>query len=236
MMYKLRIKSWLLKDGKFILSEGRAKLLEHIEREKSLLKASEIMGMSYRHAWGTIKEIEETLGKKVVRSLRGGKEGGYTMLTKTGKDILYEYTRRTEDAVRYAEEGAIKVAVDGIIIHKGKLVLIQRAYEPYKGKFALPGGFVEYGEKTEEAVVREAREETGLRTSVKRLLGVYSAPDRDPRGQVVSSVYKLKVLGGKLKTSHEVKKIELFPLNKIPKLAFDHSKIVKDFLAKSSYC
>lgn len=235
-MYSLRIKSWLLKGNKFILSEGRARLLEHIEREKSLLKASEKMGMSYRHAWGTIKELEEALGKKVVRSLRGGKEGGRTTLTKAGKDILKEYVCRTEEAVKFVENRGIRLAVDGIIIRKGKLVLVQRAYEPYEGRYALPGGFVEPGERTEEAVVREALEETGLRTAVKRLIGVYSSPDRDPRGHVVSSVYELKVLGGKLRGSDEVKSIRSFALTNLPKLAFDHSKIVKDYLAKPSSC
>jgi len=235
-MYSLRIKSWLLKGSKFLLSEGRARLLEHVEREKSLLKASEKMDMSYRHAWGTIKEIEEALGKKIVHSLRGGKEGGKTTLTKAGKEILNEYVHRTKEAVEFVENRGIRLAVDGIIVRKGKLVLIQRAYEPFKGRYALPGGFVELGEKTEEAVVREALEETGLRTKVKRLVGVYSSPDRDPRGHVVSSVYELKVLGGKLKTSDEVKMIKSFALTNLPKLAFDHSKIVKDYLAKPSSC
>jgi len=233
-MYSLRIKTWLLKNEKFLLSEGRAMLLKYIEEEKSLLKASERMEMSYRHAWGTIKEIEEALGKNIVSSLRGGREGGRTTLTSAGKEILSQYAKRTEEAVKFVEKGHIRLAVDGVILHKGRLVLVQRAYEPYKGKFALPGGFVELGEKTEEAVVREAHEETGLKTAVKRLLGVYSAPKRDPRGHVASSVYELKVLGGKLKKNDEVASIKLFPLNKVPKLAFDHSRIVKDYIASLS--
>jgi 8-oxo-dGTP diphosphatase len=233
-MYSLRIKTWLLKEGEFLLSEGRSKLLQHIADEKSLVKASEKMGMSYRHAWGTIKEIEEQLGKKIVRSVRGGKEGGMTTLTSTGKEILREYKRRTEDALKFVEWGHVRLAVDGIAIHNGGLVAIQRAFPPYKGRFALPGGFVELGESTEEAVVREMLEETGLKTAVKRLIGVYSTPGRDPRGHVVSSVYELKVRGGRLRTSEETKSIRVLKLNKIPKLAFDHSQIVKDYLATLS--
>jgi 8-oxo-dGTP diphosphatase len=234
MMRTLRIKTWLLDGDKFLLSEGRAELLRLIESEKSLLKASEKMGMSYRHAWGTIKEIEEALGKKVVHSSRGGKGGGSTSLTKAGKEILWEYTSRTDNAVRFVEGSGIKLAADAIIVRNGRLVLVKRAYQPFKGRFALPGGFVEPGERTEEAAVREAYEETGLKTRVKKLVGVYSAPDRDPRGHVVSSVYELKVTGGRLRTSHETKEIRTFPLKRIPRLAFDHSRIVKDYISTLS--
>lgn len=233
-MYTLRIKTWLLEDEKFLLSEGRAELLRLIDTEKSLLKASEKMGMSYRHAWGTIKELEESLGKKVVQSSRGGKEGGRTRLTKAGKEVLWEYTNKTSEAVRFVEGKGIKLAADAIIVQNGRIMLVKRAYPPFKGRFALPGGFVEPGERTEEAVVREAFEETGLKTRVKRLVGVYSAPDRDPRGHVVSSVYELKVIGGRPRTSDEVKEIGTFPLKRIPRLAFDHSRIVKDFLSTLS--
>jgi 8-oxo-dGTP diphosphatase len=234
MMYSLRIKTWLMRDGRFILSEGRAELLKLIDAEMSIQKASERMGMSYRHAWGTIKEVEKSLGRKVVQSSRGGRDGGMTRLTKVGREILWEYMNRTGDAVRFVEGKSTKLAADAIIIQKGKLVLVRRAYPPFKGRFVLPGGFVEPGERTEDAAVREAFEETGLKTRVKRLVGVYSAPDRDPRGHVVSSVYELKATGGKLRTSDEVKEIGTFPLKRIPRLAFDHSRIVKDFISTLS--
>jgi 8-oxo-dGTP diphosphatase len=63
-----------------------------------------------------------------------------------------------------------------------RLVLIRRGTDPFEGQWALPGGFVEVGETTEDAAVREAEEETGLRVELVRLIGVYSEPDRDPRG------------------------------------------------------
>lgn len=233
MMYRLRIKTWLLDGEEFLLSEGRAELLRLIDAEKSLLKASERMGMSYRHAWGTIKEIEEALGRKVVASSRGGREGGRTSLTKAGREILWQYTNRTNDALKFVEGKSTKLAADAIILIKGRIVLVKRAYPPFKGRFALPGGFVEHGERTEEAAVREAFEETGLRTRVKRLVGVYSAPGRDPRGHVVSSVYELKVTGGRLRTSDESKEVRTFPLKRTPRLAFDHSRIVKDYTTLS---
>src|SRR5437870_8838290 len=91
------------------------------------------------------------------------------------------------------------VAVDGIVLHGGKLVAVRRKNEPYRGMPALRGGFVELGETTLEAVVREVREETGLETRVKRLAGAFSDPTRDPRGHVLSIVHQLDAPGGRLK-------------------------------------
>src|SRR5437879_8292229 len=95
------------------------------------------------------------------------------------------------------------VAVDGIVLHGGKLVAVRRKNEPYRGMPALPGGFVELGETTVDAVVREVREETGLETRVKRLVGVFSDPRRDPRGHVISIVYELDAVGGRLKAGSD---------------------------------
>ena len=73
-----------------------------------------------------------------------------------------------------------------------KILLIQRGLEPFKGQWALPGGFVDVGETVEEAAVREMREETGLDVQLERLVGVYSDPERDPRGHNVSVVFLAK--------------------------------------------
>jgi 8-oxo-dGTP diphosphatase len=122
------------------------------------------------------------------------------------------------------------VAVDGIIEKDNKILLIKRKNPPFKGCYALPGGFVECGETVEDAVIREIREETGLITKVKSLLGVYSSPDRDPRGHVISIVFILDVVGGQLKAGDDAKEAEFFDLNNLPKLAFDHEKIIKDYM------
>ncbi len=122
------------------------------------------------------------------------------------------------------------LTVDGIIIIDGKLLLIKRGRDPFKGQYALPGGFVEIGERVEEAVEREAKEETGLDTEVRDLIGVYSAPDRDPRGHTVSVVFYLKVIGGQMKAGDDACDIGLFDLNALPELAFDHSKIIDDYI------
>lgn len=82
-----------------------------------------------------------------------------------------------------------KVTVDAICVTNGKIVLIRRKNDPYKGKLALPGGFVEVGETTEAAIVREMKEETNLDFRIGGLVGVYSEPDRDTRGHAISITY-----------------------------------------------
>ncbi|RLI30286.1 NUDIX hydrolase, partial [Candidatus Bathyarchaeota archaeon] len=83
-----------------------------------------------------------------------------------------------------------RIAVDVVIVRKdGSIVLIKRKNEPFKDHWAIPGGFVEYGERVEEAAIREAKEETGLEIRIKKLVGVYSDPNRDPRGHVISITY-----------------------------------------------
>jgi 8-oxo-dGTP diphosphatase len=122
------------------------------------------------------------------------------------------------------------LAVDGVVIKENEILLVRRKNEPYKGKFALPGGFVEYGEKTEDAVIREVFEETGCRTRVKKLLGVYSDPTRDPRGHTVSIVYLLEPVGGEVKAGSDASDATFVDIGDLPPLAFDHGKIVSDAL------
>lgn len=90
-MTKLRAKVWLEKDGRPVLGSGRAELLQTIDAEGSINKAAKKLGMSYRHAWGIIKKINRAWCKEVVRSTRGGKEGGRTTLTESGRALLKEY-------------------------------------------------------------------------------------------------------------------------------------------------
>ena len=120
------------------------------------------------------------------------------------------------------------LTVDAIIIRNDKsIVLVKRKDDPFKGSFALPGGHVEYGETVEEAVVREAKEETGLDVDVEDLFGVYSDPHRDPRGHTVSVVFVCKEVGGELEAGSDAAEVRSF--KKPPEgLAFDHAKILKD--------
>ena len=123
--------------------------------------------------------------------------------------------------------GHPRVAVDGLVRHDGKLVAVRRRNDPFRGMPALPGGFIELGERAEDAVVREVLEETGLKTRVVRLVGVFSDPARDPRGHVVSIAYALEEIGGRLKAGSDAADVLLVDPLHLPKMAFDHSEIVR---------
>jgi len=119
------------------------------------------------------------------------------------------------------------LAVDAIIVLQEGIVLIRRDRPPYEGCYALPGGFVEPGESVEEAVCREAREETGLELGLLGLVGVYSRPDRDPRGHVVSHCYLARGKG-ELRSGSDARSAEVFGIDELPSLAFDHDQMMRD--------
>lgn len=122
------------------------------------------------------------------------------------------------------------LTVDAIIVDDGNIVLVQRLNNPYKDFWALPGGFVEYGEKVEHAAIREAKEETGLNIKLNKLVGVYSDANRDPRGHTVSVVYMASIVGGQLKSDSDAKDVQYFEISELNKmdLAFDHKQILND--------
>ena len=120
------------------------------------------------------------------------------------------------------------LAADVIAEIGDKIALIERKNFPYG--WALPGGFVEIGETVEQAAVREAREETSLEVELRALLGVYSRPDRDPRGQTVTIVYIGRATGTP-EARDDAKGIALFdPRHPPSPLAFDHAEIIADYI------
>jgi len=119
-----------------------------------------------------------------------------------------------------------RVTVDGIVLVDGKVVGIRRRNEPFRGFPALPGGFVELGETTQAAVVREVEEETGLVTRVVRLVGVFSDPARDPRGHVISIVYELARVSGSTSAGSDAADVLLIDPRAVPRMAFDHEAIL----------
>jgi len=121
-----------------------------------------------------------------------------------------------------------KLTVDAVVVTSEGVVLIRRKNPPFQGMWALPGGFVEVGETTENACRREVLEETGLEVEIVRLLGVYSDPERDPRGHSVSAVYVAIPAGGELKADTDASEVKVFPDPSEVELGFDHRKILHD--------
>jgi ADP-ribose pyrophosphatase YjhB (NUDIX family) len=118
--------------------------------------------------------------------------------------------------------------VDIIIEVGDRIVLIERNNPPYG--WALPGGFVEYGESYEQAALREAMEETGLTVTDLRQFHTYSDPGRDPRQHTASTVF-IGRAEGEPAAGDDAGKAALFDGNDLPQLAFDHARILADYSA-----
>ena len=122
-------------------------------------------------------------------------------------------------------------SVDIIIeIAENQIILIKRKNYPFG--WALPGGFVDYGETLESAAIREAKEETSLDVKLRYLLGAYSDPKRDPRFHTISVVF-VSTAGGIPKAADDAIEVGLFFRDSLPSdLVFDHSKILRDYYLK----
>jgi len=120
------------------------------------------------------------------------------------------------------------IAADIITEIGDKIVLIERKNFPLG--WAIPGGFVDFGETVEQAAMREAREEISLEVEIRALLGVYSRPNRDPRGQTITIVYVARA-SGEPRAADDAKTVALFDPRKPPSpLAFDHAEILADYV------
>lgn len=115
--------------------------------------------------------------------------------------------------------------------NSNKVLLIKRKKDPFKDYFSLPGGFVNEGEKVEDAVRREAEEELLVKVEPIDILGVYSDPHRDPRGHIMSIAFIVKIMSGELKAGDGVAEIKWIEINNLGniKLGFDHLKILYDY-------
>jgi len=121
------------------------------------------------------------------------------------------------------------LTVDCVVFDEtDRLLLIRRKNPPFQGQYALPGGFVDYGETTAQAAARELREETGLVATDLTLIGVYSDPQRDPRRHTVSIAYLVTVASHTAAAGDDASTAEFVADWREQELAFDHSKIVAD--------
>ena len=111
---------------------------------------------------------------------------------------------------------------------RGYVLLIRRGNEPFKGSYALPGGFVDVGERVEDGCRRELSEETGLHVGELRLIGVYSDPGRDPRGHTCSVAYLAQVGRADVTAGDDAAAAEWVADWRRQKLAFDHAQIIAD--------
>ncbi len=118
--------------------------------------------------------------------------------------------------------------VDVVIERDGDRVVLVRRRNPPFG-WALPGGFIDYGEAVEDAARREALEETGLQVRLEMLLGVYSHPDRDPRHHTMSVVYVARAGIDEPVAGDDAAEVREFGLDELPELAFDHGLILADY-------
>lgn len=137
--------------------------------------------------------------------------------TKRGK-YTYEYPRPA-------------VTVDVVITtkeKKPKVLLIRRKGEPFAGKWAIPGGFVDQDEPLEAAARRELMEETGVETAQIEQIGAFGDPGRDPRGWTVSVAFLARIPPGSVQpvAADDAAEVGWHPLDKLPPLAFDHDKIL----------
>ena len=128
---------------------------------------------------------------------------------------------------------AADAVVFTILAEQLKILLIQRKNEPYIGRFALPGGFVELDENLEDAAARELEEETNVKDIFLKKLHAYGDVGRDPRGRVITIAFLALIDGQKVKlsASTDAALAKWQPVYELPELAFDHKKIIDDALA-----
>ena len=227
MTYSLRADPVLVKDERDLLDGDDLHLLVLL-RDVGTDGAAATLGNTKGTVLRKVRRIERKVGGKIL-------ENG--TLNRYGNELVERmelYVRLLEAQLEILWRNP-SLTCDGLLLREGKVLLVKRGREPFQGRHALPGGFVEYGESTEDCVVREIREETGLDTEVERLVGVYSEMGRDPRGHFVTLLYLLRETGGDLQAGDDAASAGFFKLSDLPELAFDHGKMIMDGLRPAEH-
>lgn len=115
---------------------------------------------------------------------------------------------------------------------KLKVLLVERGLEPYKGRWAFPGGFVKMDESCEEGALRELEEETALKGTYVQQFHTYSNPNRDPRERVITVAFFALVRIQEVEAGDDANKAQWFAIDEVPQLAFDHDVILRDALKR----
>ena len=115
---------------------------------------------------------------------------------------------------------------------KLKVLLVERGLEPYKGRWAFPGGFVKMDESCEEGALRELEEETALKGTYVQQFHTYSDPNRDPRERVITVAFFALVRIQEVEAGDDANKAQWFAIDEVPQLAFDHDAILRDALKR----
>lgn len=129
----------------------------------------------------------------------------------------------------------ISITVDAVIFYQKnnekQVLLIQRKKDPFKGAWALPGGFLEKEESLEDGAKRELEEETGLKIGELKQIRAFGTPGRDPRGRIISIAFFAETREEqKVKGSDDASDAKWFNIKELPDLAFDHNQIIKEAL------
>lgn len=163
----------------------------------------------------------------------------YRYCPKCGKNLVNKFLKQ-EQTERLVCENCHFVfymnpipAVAVILVQNQQIVLVKRKYEPRKGLWSLPAGFMEFDETTEQTAIREAKEETNLDIKVKELFGVFPGFD-DPRVHVVVIVYRGEIINGQVKPGDDADEVSFFSLHDLPEdIAFTAHRRVLDLLVSS---
>ncbi|MFC1674477.1 macro domain-containing protein [Candidatus Omnitrophota bacterium] len=173
------------------------------------------------------------MAQEVLRYVRekktGLKEVVFCLFNKKAFDVFDHGVIDYLDYITHKLQGGPFITVDVIIEIDDSIVLIERSNPPFG--WALPGGFVDYGESLEDAVRREAKEETGLELQGLKQFHTYSEPDRDPRFHTVGTVFVAKA-EGKPKAGDDAAGLKVVTSSELAKLKFpfDHKKVIQDYL------